>query len=331
MQLLSPGVALGGADRSVGDSLLGAPFATANLNPFVQVYNPQRAQTAQLAAKGTVQFRLQGEVASHFTERTVAADEHQESVFIDGETHQVNMKLKYAVSDDLELGISIPYSSQERGGLDSTIEGWHNFWGLPDGERPSFPQDQLRMSYRRDEHNLADLNKSVNGVGDLRLAVAYQLAQQDSRYWLLRASLKFPTGDSDKLTGSESRDAALSLSYSELNLFSTGRWQLHASAGVTRLGSGGLLNNRRRDWGGFASTAVSWRLRPGIALKFQIDAHSAYYHSELKELGDPSAQLVLGAAFALSPGWTIDVAFSEDIVVDTAPDVVFLFGLNKAL
>jgi len=309
--------------------VLGSPFASANLNPFVQAYNPQRAETAQLAAAGTVYFRLQGEVASHFTTRSVAGRDEPESISIDGETHQINIKLKYAVSDDLEWAVSIPYSSHESGRLDSAIDSWHKFWGLPDGARPSVPADQLRMSYRRDEFNNVQLTESVDGIGDLRLALAYQLARGDSRYWSLRASLKLPTGDSNKLTGTESRDLALSLALSEGILFGSDRWQLHASAGLTRLGDGDLLNQRRRDWVGFASSTLSWRMRPNIALKLQVDAHSAYYHSELKELGEPSAQLVLGATLTLAEQWAFDVALSEDIIVDTAPDVVFFLGLNR--
>jgi hypothetical protein len=225
--------------------------------------------------------------------------------------------------------MTLAYSSHEGGGLDNAIDAWHQFWGLPDGGRPQFPDDQLRFHYRGDRLNDAELNDSVDGLGDLRLALAYQLARRDSRYWSLRASLKLPTGDSDSFTGSGSRDLSVALAFSERNLLASDRWQLHASAGITRLGNAELLNQQRRDWVGFASSTLSWQLRPRLVLKLQIDAHSAYYHSALKALGGHSAQLVVGAAWALAEQWSVDVALSEDIIVDTAPDAVFLVALNR--
>ena len=320
---------LAGTGNTAVGNLLYAPFATANLNPFVHVYNPLRAHTAKLPSKGMWQARLHGEVASHFTERTVSGPDQPESIFIDGESHRLNLEFNYAFSDVMTWSFSLPYITHERGGLDNAIDSWHQFWGLPDGGRPQFPEDQLRFNHQSGSVNPTELNDSVDGLGDLRLTMAYQIARQHSRYWSLRASLKLPTGDSDKFTGSGSRDLTLALAFSEYNLLASGRWQLHASAGLTRLGNSNLLNSQRRDWVGFASSTVSWRLRPNVVLKLQIDAHSAYYRSKLKELGEPSAQLVVGATIALADNWSVDVALSEDIIVDTAPDAVFIVGLNR--
>ena len=65
-------------------------------------------------------------------------------------------------------------------------------------------------------------------------------------------------------------------------------------------------------------------------MKLQLDAHSAFYDSGLTELGSDAAQLIIGGALRLSDTWVLDLAVSEDIAVDTAPDVVFHIGI-KAL
>lgn len=310
----------------VADSL-DAPFLSSNLNPFVLVYSPPVAEDAQLENAGSLRFTLQAEVANSFTERSDGV----ESVFIDGETHRATARVIYSVSDALELGIAIPYISHESGRLDDLIENWHDTWSLPDGSRPVFEQDQLSYRYSDASGNLVAVEQSTDGLGDLRLTAAYQLASEGSRHWALRGSVKLPTGEVEDLTGSDSTDIALSLSMTERNLFDSANWVLHASGGFLWLGSSELLEERREDWVGLGSTTVSWRVRPDISLKVQVDAHSAFYDSDLKELGEPSVQLVFGGAINVGKGWLVDIAVSEDIAVDTAPDVVFLIGLNRSL
>lgn len=304
---------------------LDAPFLSSNLNPLVLVYSPPVAEDAQLGKVGSLQFALQTEVANSFTERSNGT----ESVFIDGETHRATARLRYNVSGVLEFGIAIPYISHESGRLDELIEDWHDTWGLPDGSRPEFEQDQLRYYYSDASGDLVRLEESTGGVGDVRLTVAYQLASTDSRHWAVRGSVKLPTGKVEDLTGSESTDIALSLSVTERNLFASADWVLHASGGLLWLGNSDLLAERREDWVGFGSATVSWRVRPAINLKVQLDAHSAFYDSDLKELGAASVQLIVGGAVGVGKGWIVDIAVSEDVAVDTAPDVAFLLGLNK--
>lgn len=306
---------------------LDAPFLSSNLNPFVLVYSPPVAEDTQLGKSGNLRFALQTEVANSFTERRDGV----ESVFIDGETHRATAHVKYSVSDVLEVGVAIPYISHESGRLDDLIENWHDTWGLPDGSRPAFEPDQLRYRYSDASGDLVAVEQSTDGIGDARLTVAYQLASADNRHWALRTSVKLPTGDVDDLTGSDSTDIALSLGVTERNLFGNANWVLHASGGLLWLGNSELLEERREDWVGFGSTTVSWRVRSDISLKVQLDAHSAFYDSDVKELGEASAQLVFGGAINVGKGYVLDIAVSEDIVVDTAPDVAFLIGLQKNL
>ena len=89
------------------------------------------------------------------------------------------------------------------------------------------------------------------------------------------------------------------------------------------LGHGDVLPEQQRRWVGFGTIGVSWQALPALALKTQIDAHTAFYRSELASLSITAAQLQLGGTWSLSPANAIDVAISEDIVVNTSPDVVF--------
>jgi hypothetical protein len=64
-------------------------------------------------------------------------------------------------------------------------------------------------------------------------------------------------------------------------------------------------------------------------LKLQLDGHTAFYDSDLRQLGDFSTQLVMGGTLGLPWDLLLDLAVSEDSTVTTAPDVVFHFNLHR--
>ncbi len=64
--------------------------------------------------------------------------------------------------------------------------------------------------------------------------------------------------------------------------------------------------------------------------KIQLDWHSPFYiNSDLKEINNWSAQIAVGGSILLPYNTLLDLAVVEDIIVNTAPDVVFHLGLRK--
>lgn len=299
---------------------LNDPYASSNRNPFVQVYGLPSAQSAQLTAAGKLSTGLQIDLANNFTED----DKGNESIFIDGETLRTNIQLRYGFSEGVEIGIDIPYLSHDGGSSDSFIDDWHDFWGLPDGDRPNAPRDQLQFRYQRDGGEvLADVSRSANGIGDISLNLAYQLPSSKLRQWALRTAVKLPTGDADNLLGSESTDISLSVGLTDQSLLQGYNLTWHASGGLLWMGSGEVLGELREDWVAYGSSTLSWMVSESVSLKLQLDAHSAFYDSALTELGSNAAQLMIGGAIRIGERWVLDIAVSEDVAVDTAPDVVF--------
>ncbi|WP_101758483.1 DUF3187 family protein [Oceanicoccus sp. KOV_DT_Chl] len=317
--LLVPAVVISAAaaDR------LNDPYVITSRSPFVQIYGLPAAQGAELQGSGQWSGGLQIDVSNNFAEN----DSASEQVFIDGETHRVNLQGRYGLNEKWELGIDVPYLSHKSGGLDSFIDDWHDFWGFPDGDRPAFPQDQLQFSYQNAAGDSVLLNEPEAGVGDVSLSAAYQLSNNDDQYWALRAAVKIPTGDADSLLGSESTDISLALNFSDQQLGQSA-FAFHGSAGVMFMDDGEVLSELREDWVVFGSSTLSWLYSSAVSLKLQLDVHSAFYDSGLTELGDDSAQLIIGGAIRLSEHWLLDLAVSEDIAVDTAPDVVFHIGVK---
>jgi len=75
---------------------------------------------------------------------------------------------------------------------------------------------------------------------------------------------------------------------------------------------------------------IGWQAAKIIQLKLQLDAQSPLYDSDLKELGDPALQLVMGGSLTFSDDVYLDISVAEDISTSTAADVVFQLGLVVA-
>ena len=299
------------------------PYASRNINPFVQVYGLPATQSAVITSWEKFQGGMVLEAANNFT----TSQKGSESIFIDGETYRANLSWRYGASERLEFGLDVPYVSHQAGRMDNFIESWHSFWGFPNGDRDKFPQDQLTYRYSDNGQVLANVESNGDGLGDVSLSMGYQLSASDVRHWALRGGVKLPTGDADSLRGSDSTDVYAGLHVSD-HSFSDSGVTFHASVGGLWMDEGEVLNTIREDWVLYGSGTVSWALNQTVSLKAQLDAHSAFYDSSLKELGSDSAQLIVGGAIRLSETGTLDLSVSEDIAVDTAPDVVFQIGLN---
>jgi hypothetical protein len=65
-----------------------------------------------------------------------------------------------------------------------------------------------------------------------------------------------------------------------------------------------------------------------LQLKAQLDSHAAPLHSSLRAVGTAPLLFSAGVNWALSSGWSAEVAFVEDLNVATAPDITLQFGLR---
>jgi len=300
------------------------PFVTTNQNPFVQVYGLPAAQSAGLTPIGKFRAGLQLDVSSNFT----LGNKLDEVISVDGETHRAKLQIRYGLTDYIEMGIDVPYLGHKRGSLDGFIERWHDFWGLPTGNRPNYPRDQLDYSYRKNGQLLAAVTEPRSGIGDVSLSLGYQLATNEKRQWALRTLVKLPTGDAEQLLGSGSTDIAASINFTDQSLMQKYKLTWHGSAGLLWMGNGEVLDPQREDWVAYGSLTLGWLATQNVSLKLQLDAHTAFYGSALTELGEESAQLVFGGAVRLGKHWMLDLAVSEDIVVGAASDVVFHIGIK---
>jgi hypothetical protein len=299
-----------------------------NQSPVVQIFGVPAISDSRILPAGSKELALVLDIANNYVDDS-ARNEH---ITLDGETYRLNLVGRFGIGNRLELGFEIPYVFQSGGFLDSFIETYHNAFGFPQGGRDQAPNGRLLFTYQRNGANLFRVDQCNSGLGDLRLTAGYQLYQDDTespRALALRSSLKVPTGDSNVLHGSGSTDLALWLTASQGWKTAGGLWEIYGGGGVLGMTKGSVLPDQQQNAVAFGSLGGGWHPLAWLTLKVQFDGHTAFYaDSDLVELSSGSIQIVMGGTLHFSDQTALDIGVSEDLVVKTAPDVVFNFALR---
>ena len=296
------------------------PLWVENLSPMAALLAIPSQRSADI--REGLSVILHSDIATHF----VSQARSDETVFFDGETQRHSLGLRWGMSSNWELSAVVPFTRHGGGFTDSYVNRWHDFFGMPDGGRSEVAEDQLRYQFSSPQLD-STLSESASGLGDVTLELTYMGERQRDLQIAYAVGYKASTGDSNDWTGSGSSDlygvARFSGAHrSELPLY----W--HGQLGVTSVGSSSLLGPEQRDWIWFGGLSAEWHFNQRWALIGQIDSHSAVLDSSLDALGEPAAMLSLGLRRQLNSKWAIDVSFAEDIVVESAPDIIFQASLH---
>ncbi|MFV0276436.1 MAG: DUF3187 family protein [Parahaliea sp.] len=299
-----------------------APLYVRNLSPVAGLFGLPAQRSAQVAEPGSWSVDLHTIVASHYVRDSRVA----ERLKLDGETHRLALELRYAFARDWELQLELPWVAQDSGFLDSTIDNWHDLWGMSDNGRDEVPRDLLDYRYRASGARFA-LGDEGSGLGDLSLALQRSVYRGEGLELALALGYKFGTGDAGDFTGSGEGDVYLALRLSGAEL-GTLPLSWHAQAGYLRAGQVEMLGSRQQRDLWFAGASLAWRVTPGWSLIGQFDAHAAPLDSDLDALGSTAMILSGGLRWHVSPDWAVDLAVIEDVAVETAPDVIFQLDLR---
>jgi hypothetical protein len=291
----------------------------------VRDQNPVLAGFGLPAAMPTFTPReFTGRVDFYWGSTALVQERGNEALLVDAETREARVTLQGSFMDGaFGWQLQLPYRYTGGGTLDGFIDGWHDTFGLPDGARSALPRDQIGIAYTRAGERRLDIDSSASGFADIQVAIGYELPTSTPLMaWL---TVKLPSGDADKLTGSGGTDVSLLLAGQHPI---SDRWSAFGQAAVTYLGDGDLLIDQQRSlaWSGMAGVRfAAWH---GLSLKGQIDAHTAAYDSDLDFLGD-AVVLTIGGDYQFQSGWRLDLGVSEDIAIEHSPDVVFVLGIKQ--
>ena len=312
MALLAPGTILANEIRA---------FHNTNQLPLKQIFGLPSLDNSPLTEAGKWRLNLIGNLANTYD----IATGPREKLTNDVETFSGRLIASYGLRNRWQLSVDVPYVKHGGGFLDHFIYQWHDFFGMSQNGRTRDNGDQLNVSYLSGVSH--ELPGPESGIGDVRFNIAKSRAWKN-RTLVFSAEVKLPTGDFDKLTGSGGSDFSAGLTLNDPHTLEKYRITLYGGlAGVYLGGMDGELAAIQKSFVLAGRAGVGWQATKLVQFKLQLDAQSAIYDSQLKEMGDPAFQLVMGGSLTFADDVYLDIAVTEDINTSTAPDVAFQLGL----
>ena len=296
------------------------PLQITNLSPLASL----RAIPAQRSVDTACGFSwaASATLSNHFT----IENEGEESLLLDGQTDALTLSLRYGLPHQWDLEVTVPWRHHSGGVTDNLISSWHRFFGLPNGDRDSYPTDALHYQLSQSGHD-RHLLHSVSGLGDIHVAVSRPLLAIDGGQLGISAGVKMASGQASDWLGSGATDVYALLRFSGQQL---GSWPLwwHGQVGGTWAGDSNLLGSQQSRSLWFAGLGAEWRFMTRWSALMQYDGHSALLDAAVEALGEPAGMLSIAVRWRPTPHWMIDAGFSEDVVVESAPDITFLLNVR---
>ncbi len=267
---------------------------------------------------------LEWQVALEHSNQFAGGVAGDETLLLDGESTRVSIRHRQRLASCWQLEATLPFVAHNEGVFDRAIDDWHQAFGLPDANRDQRDFDSLAYQYSDADGVRHNITRPESGLGDVQLAVQYAQgcgatadATKADPMW--RAGIKLPTGDPDKLLGSGTADFFADW---QSPIWHNGRrWHGGLALGV-------LINSKtqrfasQEDVVGYGSLGVQYAMFRKLRLIAQLDAHSPIYRSELRELGSSAINLAVGARYLHGSSYTFEFSISEDVAIDTTPDIV---------
>lgn len=312
--LLLTGIFFGAAGHGIV-----ASASEASLSPVSGLFRiPDTLAGADLLDDGSSYWSVSGAVANHASRNRSP----REFLLLDGETVRVNFAYTRGLGENWQFGLDIPWINHSSGGLDRLIDTWHDMFLLPNGIRDSARMNDLDFSYDIDGTAVISRQNSASGIGDISFQLSRRLLRSNKRSVALGLMVKVPSGESSRLTGSGATDVGVTINSSFHSLAGNENFSATAGAAIVFAGSNDIDRLRNESVIFAAGASVKWQLTPGFSLNAGVNGHSAVIKSDLRAF-KPALQLSASGAFALSDRFELRAGFSEDIRVDTYPDVAF--------
>jgi hypothetical protein len=287
---------------------------TRSQNPFLQSYF---IPTIPIST----QQKLSISHALYITNTYQIENTGNENLVIDVENIRYDFQLGFSHSL-WHFNLTLPLLSNGSGFLDQTIEGWHDFWGLPQGGRDSARNDQINLLYQKNGIDIINTQTASQGVGDIQLAVGYQLSS-NGQFWF---ALEIPSSDNDLFISNQEVDVAFwYLTSAQLN----NKLATYGSLGLSFPNNDGLFAGRMEKRVMFGQMGLKYAWYPRYQLLLQLDLHSRIAKDSALEALGHSLQAQFGLRMTpLFNQHQLDVFFSEDILPGYAPDITFGIRLS---
>jgi len=254
------------------------------------------------------------ELANHYRLSARGPDR----LILDGETLRTSLFVSRRLNERWSLSIEVPHYRLSGGVLDDVIDGWHSTFGLPDGGRNNRPEGLVEFEMSHNGDVFYALGEGATGFGDVQLGVALSIGE----FGVVGMTVKLPTGDDSMFAGSGSTDWALDFLRPRAVQLRNRAAGYFWGFGIIKVGEGPAVDYGQRDSGYFGVLGGTLGVTPRVGVRVQLDAHSAFYRSQLEEIGERGFQGSIGGWWKFGERGVLDFAFNEDLEVSTSPDIV---------
>ncbi|NCF15069.1 MAG: DUF3187 family protein [Gammaproteobacteria bacterium] len=293
-------------------------FPLRNHNPFLQVFGLPKFQTDELVRPDKIDFAISYDIANDADDAERAGGD----LVIDGEMQTLSLSLRRRAFDRMEFGIDVPYVSHSGGSLDGLIKDWHNLVGLSNSMREG-PNDQIQHSYALDGITRYELLVPQSGIGDVQLSAAYAMESVT-----FRASIKLPTGDPDKLTGSGATDVSLGLYAGSTTMLFDRAFDYSGFLGVLALGDGDVLPDFQESTVPYGGVALRWHVTERLSLATQFSLQGSYFDIDIDEIGGSTIQFAIGGDYRFERT-LLRLAIVEDVAAGATPDFALHLSIRS--
>lgn len=267
---------------------------------------------------------LEWQVSLEHNNQFAGGTSRQERLLLDGESSTLTLRHRQRLAACWQFEASVPFIAHNEGLFDRAIDDFHQIFGLPDANRDATDFNSLSYAFEDEDGIRHTITNPQSGIGDIQFAVQRALggciatADSTKAEPLVRLGVKLPTGNPNELRGSGEFDVYADV---QSSIWSPARrWNTAVAAGVLFNGETDRFAEQRQLVG-YGSAGLQFVLHHNFRLLAQIDAHTPFYRSELRELGDTAVSLTLGARYLAGSRYTYEFSFSEDAAIDTTPDI----------
>ncbi len=251
----------------------------------------------------------------------------REQLLLDGERTVTALSGLFGVHACWDLSLNVPLVAHADGYFDRSIESWHQFFNLPNGNRADAEPNNLEIVYRDEGSLPVTLASAGTSVGDISVQAFYHCLQPGLLSgWVPSVGLKLPTGDESLLSGSGATDVLAGITSAPF--YWSDRIQGRASVGLAFAGDSPLFEREARQILN-GSLVLGFRWSQHHEWLAQLDVNSASFDSALLELGSTTAQLTVAWRHHYARKRWFEVGIVEDLIADTAPDIaLYLSWVN---
>ena len=265
---------------------------------------------------------------------TLLDDLNKEPAFIaDLEMSRFTWRALYGLSHNVTVGVEVPLVHTFGGILDPFIEGTERLLNELREDRRLEEDGDFRFFLDSLGDRVLEGDQGAFGIGDVALEGMWQLLEERGPFipaMALRGAIKFPTGDLDRVFGSEKFDGAVGFAAQKI----WGRWSASANFGLTIISDPfDRPEIETKPMIASGSFSLERLITSTISLILQANNASAPFEKTgspmVRPLSNSTHEAVFGIKWGFGKAGLLQFAFVEDFADRAAvdADVTFLTSI----